>query len=110
MRCFNKKNQAGFSFLELLIPLGIISVLGFTALQHEIEKTEMDVAEAFGMDIAPYSQAVASYSAGYQAGFEGFSTVTVDEVKFSLSENSMDWICDLGALNTGNPFRFNVIN
>ena len=63
MRCFSKKYQAGFSFLELLISLGIISVLGFTALQHEIEKTEMEVAEAFGMDVALYSQAVASYIA-----------------------------------------------
>ena len=58
-----KKNQSGFSFLELLIVLGVITTLGFTALQNEIKQTEKEVAEAFGMDVALYSQAIASYIA-----------------------------------------------
>ena len=58
-----KKNQYGFSFLELLIVLGVISTLGFVALQNEIKQTETEVAEAFGREVALYSQTVASYIA-----------------------------------------------
>ena len=60
---FPKKNQRGFSFIELLLSLGVITVLGFTALQNKIEKTEKEVADAFGTSVALYSQAVASYIA-----------------------------------------------
>ena len=61
MRIFRK--QSGFSFIELLLSLGVITVLGFTALQNKIEKTEKEVAEVFGTSVALYSQAVASYIA-----------------------------------------------
>ena len=60
---FLRKKQSGFSFIELLLTLGVITVLGFTALQGEIERSEKEVAEAFGMNVALYSQAVASYIA-----------------------------------------------
>ena len=83
MRCFSKKYQAGFSFLELLISLGIISVLGFTALQHEIENTEMEVAEYFGMDVALYSQAVASYIADEGTGMPSGTFTGFDWLKGS---------------------------
>ena len=62
MRIFRKK-QSGFSFIELLLGLGVITVLGFTALQSKIERTEKEVADAFGTSVALYSQAVASYIA-----------------------------------------------
>ena len=57
------KKQSGFSFIELLLSLGVITVLGFTALQSKIERTEKEVADAFGTSVALYSQAVASYIA-----------------------------------------------
>ena len=60
---YSRKNQSGFSFIELLLSLGVITVLGFTALQNKIEKTEKEVADAFGTSVALYSQAVASYIA-----------------------------------------------
>ena len=60
---FLRKKQSGFSFIELLLSLGVITVLGFTALQNKIEKTEKEVADAFGTSVALYSQAVASYIA-----------------------------------------------
>ena len=60
---YSRKKQSGFSFIELLLSLGVITVLGFTALQSKIERTEKEVAEAFGTSVALYSQAVASYIA-----------------------------------------------
>ena len=60
---YSRKKQSGFSFIELLLSLGVITVLGFTVLQSEIERSEKEVADAFGTSVALYSQAVASYIA-----------------------------------------------
>ena len=78
-----RKNQSGFSFIELLLSLGVITVLGFTALQSKIERTEKEVAEAFGTSVALYSQAVASYIADEGVGVPSGTFTGFDWLKSS---------------------------
>ena len=77
------RKQSGFSFIELLLSLGVITVLGFTALQNKIEKTEKEVADAFGTSVALYSQAVASYIADEGVGVPSGTFTGFDWLKSS---------------------------
>ena len=80
---FLRKKQSGFSFIELLLSLGVITVLGFTALQSEIERSEKEVADAFGTSVALYSQAVASYIADEGIGVPSGTFAGFDWLKSS---------------------------
>ena len=63
--------------------MGILTTLGAVALQQEIANTEADVAEAFGMDVALYSQAVASYIADEGTGVPTGTFTSYDWLKDS---------------------------
>ena len=63
--------------------MGILTTLGAVALQQEIANTEADVAEAFGMDVALYSQAVASYIADEGTGVPVGTFTSYDWLKDS---------------------------
>ena len=80
---FLRKKQSGFSFIELLLSLGVITVLGFTVLQGEIERSEKEVAEAFGTSVALYSQAIASYIADEGVGVPSGTFTGFDWLKSS---------------------------
>ena len=56
------KNK-GFSLIELMITLVALGVVSFAAVQRNVDKTEDNVAEAFGVSVALYGNAVAAYIA-----------------------------------------------
>ena len=53
----------GFSLIELMISLGIVGVVAFAAMQRNVDKTENNVAKAFGVSVSLYGNAVAAYIA-----------------------------------------------
>ena len=57
------KSSAGFSLLELMITLVALGVVSFAAVQRNVDKTENNVAKAFGVSVSLYSNAVAAYIA-----------------------------------------------
>ena len=62
MRRIAKKNH-GFSLLELMLSLVALGIVSFAVLQRNVDKTEDNVAKAFGVSVSLYSNAVAAYIA-----------------------------------------------
>ena len=57
------KRSAGFSLLELMLSLVALGIVSFAVLQRNVDKTEDNVAKAFGVSVSLYSNAVAAYIA-----------------------------------------------